>query len=163
MLQVVATLPIADAASMEWAARQLYIATPTHIYCAIVAPDPPTLPASATNAATAAGGGAAAGSLTASPTASPARLITLAAPSAAATASLAELGPAAAADGFLPPPAVRPPGPLALLGPRDGCLWMVGVLGQPMALSLSHPGFQCCSLAASGDLAGRCRNPFNAS
>lgn len=34
------------------------------------------------------------------------------------------------AAGPLPPALPRPPGPLALLGPRDGYLWMVNAHGQ---------------------------------
>jgi hypothetical protein len=43
-------------------------------------------------------------------------------------------------DACLPGPVPRPPGPLALLGPRQGNLWLVNSLGQPMMLPLTHPG-----------------------
>lgn len=33
-------------------------------------------------------------------------------------------------EGPLPPPLPRPPGPLALLGPRGGVLWVINVHGQ---------------------------------
>ena len=35
-LRVVATLPIAEATGLEWAMRQLYAVTPTHVYTAFV-------------------------------------------------------------------------------------------------------------------------------
>lgn len=45
-------------------------------------------------------------------------------------------------DASLPGPSARPPGPIALLGPRQGNLWLVNALGQPLILPLSHPGKQ---------------------
>lgn len=47
---VAAAIPIAHATCLEWSLRQLYIATPTAIYCALVAaagappPPPPAMP-----------------------------------------------------------------------------------------------------------------------
>jgi hypothetical protein len=43
-------------------------------------------------------------------------------------------------DASLPAPQPRPPGPVALLGPRRGNLWLVNCYGQPMVMSLQHPG-----------------------
>jgi hypothetical protein len=43
-------------------------------------------------------------------------------------------------DACLPGPVPRPPGPVALLGPRQGNLWLVNSLGQPVLLPLTHPG-----------------------
>jgi hypothetical protein len=43
-------------------------------------------------------------------------------------------------DASLPGPVPRPPGPVALLGPRQGNLWLVNSLGQPVLLPLTHPG-----------------------
>lgn len=43
-------------------------------------------------------------------------------------------------DASLPGPVPRPPGPLALIGPRQGHLWLVNSLGQPVLLPLTHPG-----------------------
>ncbi|KAG2453326.1 hypothetical protein HYH02_001550 [Chlamydomonas schloesseri] len=140
---VVASLPVGGAESLEWAARQLFISTPTHILCALLAPAPPPLPDSAAAAA--------AGAPPAYSAAAPARLITLAGPGAPVAA--AAMG-AVVHEGLAPPPMMRPAGPLALLGPRDGCLWAVGVLGQPLAMSLAHPGLRACSLVAAGDLHG---------
>ncbi|KAG2438819.1 hypothetical protein HXX76_005360 [Chlamydomonas incerta] len=142
-LAVVATLPVGGAESLEWSARQLFISTPTHILCALLAPAAPPLPDSAAAAA--------AGAPPAYSAAAPARLITLAGPGVPVAA--AAMG-AVVHEGLAPPPMMRPAGPLALLGPRDGCLWAVGLLGQPMALSLAHPGLRCCSLVAAGDLHG---------
>lgn len=63
---------------------------------------------------------------------------------------------AASGHSALPPPLVRPPGHLALLGPRDGALWLLHASGQPMALPLSsaHAGARAFALAAAGDTAG---------
>lgn len=49
---------------------------------------------------------------------------------------------------------MSPAGVLALLGPRDGFLWLVNSQGQPMALQLSHPGLSAMSLVAAGDVTG---------
>ncbi|EFJ48111.1 hypothetical protein VOLCADRAFT_91352 [Volvox carteri f. nagariensis] len=158
IFQVAASLPVCGAESLEWSARQLFIATPSHILCALVSPNPPNLPPSSpatalvAAAATSAGGTAAAAAAAA--TSPSARLITLAAPGVSAAIAGGAGSGGLALEGLLPPPAVRPPGPLVLLGPRDGCLWMVGVLGQPMALGLSHPGLRCFSMVAAGDLHG---------
>ncbi|GLI58425.1 hypothetical protein VaNZ11_000129 [Volvox africanus] len=139
--QVAVSLPVCGAESLEWSARQLFIATSSHIMFALVSPFPPLVnPSTVSTAAVT------------PPAAPPARLITLAGPGVCAGGSVA--GGALAQEGFLPAPAIRPPGPLVLLGPRDGCLWMVGVLGQPFALGLSHPGLRCCSMVAAGDLHG---------
>lgn len=43
-------------------------------------------------------------------------------------------------DASLPGPVPRPPGPVALLGPRQGNLWLVNSLGQPVLLPLTHAG-----------------------
>ncbi|KAG2499410.1 hypothetical protein HYH03_002984 [Edaphochlamys debaryana] len=139
--QVVSTLPVTDAEALDWAQRQLFIVTPTHILTALLSPAPAQLPAS--SAATAA----------APPSPSPpAELLVLAGP-AVPCAGLG-LSAGSALDGLLPPPPPRPSGPLALLGPRDGSLWLVGAVGQPMALSLGHPGLRALGLAAAGDLHG---------
>lgn len=143
---MVAALPVGGAESLEWAARQLFISTPTHILCALLAPAPPPLPDSAAAAA--------AGAPPSYSAAAPARLITLAGPGVPVAA--AAMG-AVVHEGLAPPPMMRPAGPLALLGPRDGCLWAVGLLGQPLAMSLAHPGLRCCSLVAAGDLHGEWR------
>lgn len=47
-------------------------------------------------------------------------------------------------EASLPGPCPRPPGPVALLGPRRGQLWLVNALGQPVLLPLTHPGPGCC-------------------
>jgi hypothetical protein len=43
-------------------------------------------------------------------------------------------------DASLPGPVARPAGPIALIGPRQGNLWLVNALGQPLLLPLTHPG-----------------------
>lgn len=47
------------------------------------------------------------------------------------------------AGASLPSPNARPPGPVALLGPREGGLWLVNSFGQPMVMPMSHPGESC--------------------
>ncbi|GFR42994.1 hypothetical protein Agub_g3993 [Astrephomene gubernaculifera] len=148
--QVVTTLPVSATQSLEWAARQLYIATPTHILCALLAPAAPHVPTLTATSLAAAPPLAASAAAAAAANAAPARLIVLAGPGVQTACTSG----AAVQEGLLPPPAVRPPGPLTLLGPRDACLWMVGVMGQPLALALAHPGLRCCCLVASGDLQG---------
>lgn len=62
---------------------------------------------------------------------------------------------AATRGGLDPPVQTRPPGPLAVLGVRDGMLWVMGSLGQPFALPLgSHAGFEAMARVAAGDLHG---------
>lgn len=43
-------------------------------------------------------------------------------------------------DASLPGPVTRPPGSVTLLGPRQGNLWLVNALGQPVIIPLTHPG-----------------------
>ena len=58
------------------------------------------------------------------------------------------------AASLTPQPALRPPGTLVMLGPRDGSLWLLNTMGQAMALDLSHPGLLALSLLACGDESG---------
>jgi hypothetical protein len=55
-----------------------------------------------------------------------------------ATSSLRE--DSSGADASLPGPCPRPAGPVLLLGPRQGNLWLVNSLGQPQMVPLDHPG-----------------------
>eukprot|EP00897_Mesotaenium_endlicherianum_P007156 jgi/Mesen1/6469/ME000033S05753 len=91
----------------------------------------------------------------------------MAKPKAEAEAAVAELldGPAAvrapevvvAGGGVaafptrLPPEQRRPPGPLIVVGVRDGFLWLVDRYYLAHAIALSHPGIRCRCLAAYGD------------
>jgi hypothetical protein len=55
-----------------------------------------------------------------------------------ATSSLRE--DSSGAEASLPGPCPRPAGPVLLLGPRQGNLWLVKSLGQPQMVPLHHPG-----------------------
>lgn len=50
-----------------------------------------------------------------------------------------------------PPEQKRPIGPLAVVGVRDGVLWLIDRYMCAHALALSHPGIRCRCLAAYGD------------
>jgi len=132
--RVVASLPISSTTCMEWGARQLFIGTPTHIYLAFIA-----LPT-----ATSAG---------VSP---PIQVITLASFSegvaAAPTTAAVALLHSTAVDSLVPPPMQRPAGPLLVLGPRDGNLWVLNAHGQPLALPLSAPGLRVMCLISGGEM-----------
>lgn len=68
-----------------------------------------------------------------------------------ATSSLRE--DSSGADASLPGPCPRPAGPVLLLGPRQGNLWLVNCLGQPQMVPLDHPGARdrtCCWRACYG-------------
>jgi hypothetical protein len=54
---------------------------------------------------------------------------------------------AACGHELLAPPLLKPPGHLALLGPRDGAVWLLHATGQPLALPLSaaHAGVCICA------------------
>jgi predicted oxidoreductase len=45
---------------------------------------------------------------------------------------------------------------VALLGPRRGNLWLVNCYGQPMVMSLEHPGERRLGWGGGGDHAGHC-------
>ncbi|CAM6114633.1 unnamed protein product [Calypogeia fissa] len=51
----------------------------------------------------------------------------------------------------LPQEQKRPVGPLAVVGVRDGVLWLVDMFMTAHAIALSHPGIRCRCLAAYGD------------
>jgi hypothetical protein len=131
--QVVASLPISNATGIEWGMRQIYISTPTHIYAAFV-----TLPS------------------TEDAHAPPIHVQLHTVASLSAPQPGAELIPsnnplAQAASGGSPAPLPRPPGPLALLGPRDGYLWVLNTHGRAIALPLArHPGFRVMCMMAGG-------------
>jgi hypothetical protein len=52
----------------------------------------------------------------------------------------------------LPPPQLRPSGPLTLAGVRHSYLWLADAAGRPFILSLRHPGLRLRCLAARGEL-----------
>eukprot|EP00798_Chlamydomonas_sp_ICE-L_P023770 gene23771-9329_t len=124
---VVSTVSVGETISMEWALRQLYILTPTEVLLVFVSAPP------------------VGSSLSVGPSS---HIVKLAVAGLAACPALPQLG---STMGILPSPFPRPPGLLALLGPRDGALWLINVYGQPVALQLTHPGLRACCLIASGD------------
>lgn len=67
------------------------------------------------------------------------QVVTLAAVSGT-TATSSLRASSSSSDAALPGADARPPGPLALLGPRGGNLWLVNCYGQPMIIPLTHPG-----------------------
>ncbi len=118
-MQPVASLPVSNATGIQWGMRQLYVATPTHIHLAFVSLPPPgdNHPAPITVHA-----------LT---------LAALAAPVPGTPSPFT--GTDLSLLGALPTPVPRPAGPLALLGPRDGYLWVLDVHGQPQVNAAAAP------------------------
>ena len=56
----------------------------------------------------------------------------------------------------LPAEGTRCAGPVALVGVREGALWLVDARGLPFVLPMSHPGMRARSVAAHGDAATAC-------
>ncbi|KAF6235943.1 hypothetical protein COO60DRAFT_484505 [Scenedesmus sp. NREL 46B-D3] len=143
-LESLGSLPIAGSTSVAWGVRQLYIATPTSVLLAFVAAEERS--------------GAAFSLLDMGPAdklagGSTLQFVQLAGlTGTTATSSLRE--DSSGGDASLPGPCPRPAGPVLLLGPRQGNLWLVNALGQPQMLPLSHPGIRSRCLCAQGDLVG---------
>ncbi|GAX81639.1 hypothetical protein CEUSTIGMA_g9067.t1 [Chlamydomonas eustigma] len=128
--KAVSSLPMEGVTDLQWASRQLYILTDTGLHLVFVA-----LP----NANQPLG------------TAPPIHMVTLASFGDGMVPPPSTLLPPRNTC-LLPQPMARPGGMLRLLGPRDGFLWLMNHLGQPLALQLGHPGLTAMSLVASGYL-----------
>jgi hypothetical protein len=161
LIEPLGAVPLAGVASAAWAARQLYLATPTQVVLAfVVAPDPPPLPGALMSLEDddddGLGGGAPAAA-----TRPQAAMPFFALADERGTTATSDLRAAASGpESSLPGPCARPPGLLHLVGPRAGRLWLVSALGQPLALPLlshPHPGLRARLLAAQGDLCGAAR------
>lgn len=61
---------------------------------------------------------------------------------------LTSIGELAAA---LPAESMMCVGPIAVIGVREGSLWLVDPRGQPFMLPISHPGLKARCMAAHGD------------
>lgn len=132
-LESIGSLPIAGTTSVAWAVRQLYIATPTSLLVAFVTAEEclqgglSLLDDSLGDVAGRKPGG------------STLQFVQLAAlTGTTATSSLR--ADSSGADASLPGACARPAGPVAVLGARQGNLWLVNSLGQPLLVPLSHPG-----------------------
>lgn len=132
-LESLGSLPIAGTTSVSWGVRQLYLATPTSLLVAFIsAEEGPQGGFSLLDGPLGYAGGRKSG-------ASTLQFVQLAAlTGTTATSSLR--ADSSGADASLPGPCARPAGPVALLGPRQGNLWLVNSLGQPVLVPLSHPG-----------------------
>lgn len=146
-LECLGSIPVAGTTSVAWGIRQLYLATPTSLLVAIIsAEEGPQGGFSLLD-----GPLGEPGAQKSSP--STLQFVQLAAlTGTTATSSLR--ADSSAADASLPGPCPRPAGPLALLGPRQGNLWLVNSLGQPLVVPLTHPGIRARCLCAQGDLVG---------
>eukprot|EP00878_Enallax_costatus_P029671 GHUV01032212.1.p1 GENE.GHUV01032212.1~~GHUV01032212.1.p1 ORF type:complete len:886 (+),score=247.65 GHUV01032212.1:482-3139(+) len=146
-LESIGSLPIAGTTSVAWGIRQLYIATPTSVLVAFVAAEEgPQGGFSLLDGPLGDAGAQRSGGATL-------QFVQLAAlTGTTATSSLR--ADSSGADASLPGPCSRPAGPVALLGPRQGNLWMVNSLGQSVLVPLSHPGIRARCLCAQGDLVG---------
>jgi hypothetical protein len=166
VVEPLGAVPVAGAASAAWAARQLYLATPTQVVLAfVVAPDPPPAPGALMSLEDddddGGGGGGGGGASAAASMRPQAALPFFALADERGTTATSDLCTAASGpDSALPGPCARPPGLLHLIGPRAGRLWLVSALGQPLALPLAHhphPGLRARLLAAQGDACGAAR------
>lgn len=143
-LESLGSLPVAGTTSVAWGVRQLYIATPTSVLLAFVAAEERS-GASFSLLDMGPADDVAAGSTL--------QFVQLAGlTGTTATSSLRE--DSSGADASLPGPCPRPAGPVLLLGPRQGNLWLVNCLGQPQMVPLDHPGIRSRCLCAQGDLVG---------
>jgi hypothetical protein len=160
LVEPLGLVPVAGVTGAAWAARQLYLATPERVLLAFVAaPDAPPPPGALMllDDDDDEGGG----NKSSSNTRPQAALPFLALADLVGTTATSDLRAAAAGpDSALPGPCPRPPGPVSLVGPRAGRLWLVSATGQPLALPLlghPHPGLRARLLAAQGDLCGAAR------
>lgn len=60
------------------------------------------------------------------------------------------------ATAALPTDGTRCAGPVALVGMREGALWLVDARGLPFVVPMGHPGMRARALAAHGDGAAAC-------
>ena len=60
------------------------------------------------------------------------------------------------ATAALPTEGMRSGGPAAVMGIREGALWLVTARGLPFVVPMSHPGMHARAVAAHGDAAGAC-------
>ena len=83
----------------------------------------------------------------------PVQVIRIASLGGGVAAQLVSVGSATAA---LPTEGTRCAGPVAVIGVREGALWLVDARGLPFVLPMSHPGMRARSIAAHGDAAAAC-------
>eukprot|EP00879_Flechtneria_rotunda_P027146 GHRR01029020.1.p1 GENE.GHRR01029020.1~~GHRR01029020.1.p1 ORF type:complete len:665 (+),score=238.43 GHRR01029020.1:41-2035(+) len=145
-MEVLGSLPVSGTSAVCWGVRQLYLTTPTSVLLAFVAAEEKAA-GGFTLLDMEPSGGARKGS------ASTLQFIQLAGLTGTAATSSLRAG-SSGATASLPGPGPRPAGPLALLGPRRGNLWLANSLGQPVLLPLTHPGIRARCLCAQGDLVG---------
>ncbi|BDA49478.1 hypothetical protein COCOBI_14-0960 [Coccomyxa sp. Obi] len=117
-----ASLPLKDATSGAWHSHQLYVTTPSAVYCVMVASH-------------------------ADSTTPHLEVVRLASHAGGAVAQAAAAGDAAAA---LPAETLRCAGPTVCAGVREGVLWLLDTRGQPFVLPTSHAGLRARSLALAG-------------
>lgn len=132
-LESIGSLPIAGTTSVAWGVRQLYIATPTSVLVVYIsATECPQGGLSLLDGPL----GDAAGKKSGGATLQFVQLATL----TGTTATSSLRADSSGADASVPGPCARPAGPVVVLGPRQGNLWLVNSLGQPVLVPLSHPG-----------------------
>ncbi|KAK9807986.1 hypothetical protein WJX73_010745 [Symbiochloris irregularis] len=127
-LSVLTSLPLQGTYCGVWQRHQLFVASPSVVHCIFIALQPGTAPIFA-------------------------EVIRVASIGGGVGAQSVSVGNATAA---LPTEGTRCAGPVALIGMREGALWLVDARGLPFIIPMSHPGMRARSMAAHGDAAGAC-------